>query len=120
MASKLATRAANMRNRFAMRERDLVGSSVGVATGLVTGALEKNGALPISVLGLPSKLGLGILGLTAAAFVGGKFGHVVRRTSDAMLTCYAYNAGKTGAVIAGYDDFVGADDDDDPETVVQG
>jgi hypothetical protein len=100
------------RARFQQRERDLVGSSVSVATGLVTGAMERKGTLPISVVGLPSKLGLGIVGLAASVAVRGKMGHAIRRVSDGLLTCYAYNAGKTGSVVAGWDDFVSGDEED--------
>jgi hypothetical protein len=117
MASKLAVRTAAVRARYKERERDVVGSAVGVTTGLTIGAMENKGALPISVLGLPTKLGLGILGLGVSMFAPGRFGHVIRRAADASLTCYGYNAGRTGAVVAGMDDFVSGDDDDDTEDV---
>ncbi|NIP95454.1 MAG: hypothetical protein GWO24_19230 [Akkermansiaceae bacterium] len=112
MASSLAKRAQSMRSRFQQRERDLVGSSIGVATGLVTGAMERRGTLPISVVGLPSKLGLGIVAVGASTMVRGRMGHALRRTGDALLTCYAYNAGKTGSAVAGWEDYVSGDEED--------
>lgn len=115
MASSLAKRAQATRMRFQQREKDLVGSSISVATGLVTGAMERKGTLPVSVMGLPSKLGLGIVALGASTLVRGKMGNALRRSGDGLLTCYAYNAGKTGSVVAGWDDFVSGDDMEEAE-----
>jgi hypothetical protein len=115
MASTLAQRATARVQRAKQREKDLVGSSIQVGTGLITGAMERKGTLPIAVLGMPSKLGLGIVGLGASTLIRGKMAHALRRVSDGLLTCYAYNAGKTGSVVAGFDDFVGGDEDDGME-----
>lgn len=106
MASQLAVRTAAVRARFAKRQADMLGLATGIGAGLTIGTLERNGKLPVSVLGLPSKLGLGIIGLAAGAYLSGKTGETAREVGKSCLTCYAYAAGKSGAMIAGLTDFV--------------
>lgn len=106
MASQLAVRTAAVRARFARKQAEMVGLATSVGTGLTLGTLERNGRLPVSVLGLPSKLGLGLIGLAAGAYLSGKTGDTAREVGGACLTAYAYAAGKSGALIAGLQDFI--------------
>jgi len=110
MASHLAQRAAAIRQRYAGRAAAVEGTAIEVGSGLIIGSLERGGKLPVSVMGLPSKLGLGIGAMLIGAYATGATGRVARHVGDAFLTCYAYAAGKSGAIIAGTSDFL-ADED---------
>jgi hypothetical protein len=111
MASKLAQRAQSIRARYQARASKIEGTAIEVGSGLMIGSLENAGKLPPTVLGMPSKLGLGLILEGVGAYASGSIARMAHHAGTAFLTCYAYAAGKTGQIVAGTDDFF--DDDED-------
>lgn len=79
------------------------------AAAAILGFLEKENKLPVGMLGMPTKLVLGI-GLTLAQLnTRGTTSRLLGAGADATFACYAYAASKAGAFVAGDD--IGGDDE---------
>lgn len=80
------------------------------AAAAIIGFLEKESKLPVGVMGVPTKLALG-LGLTLAQMnTRGTTARLLGAAADASFACYAYAASKAGAFVAGDDDVAGDDE----------
>lgn len=106
MASKSIALAAQ-RTRLVAKSQSVERTLMMSAAGLAVGAAEKAGKLPVSVMGMPSKLGLGIIGHLVAMNTGGTTQRIARNIGDTCLAVYGYAAGRAGAVVAGEDDYDG-------------
>jgi len=113
MASKLAQRTANIRSRYQARAAKIEDTAIGAGVGLLLGALERNGKLPASAFGLPTKLGMGLALEVLGAYGKGSTARLAHHAGSACLTVYGYAAGKAGAIVAGNSDFFYDEEDDD-------
>lgn len=100
---------ANVRNRANAKVQAVERTLTMSGGGIVLGAAEGAGKLPVAIAGIPSKLALGVAGHIIGATASGGMGRLARNIGDACLTCYSYAAGKSKSVIAGYDEDLDAD-----------
>lgn len=102
--SSLARRLEHTRRRAraaaetAERRMVIAGSAAGI------GFLEKKSFVPVSIAGIPTKLGLGILATLGEANTSGASRRMLGAIADASLAIYGYQAVKTASFIAGDDD----------------
>jgi hypothetical protein len=71
------------------------------------GFLEKRDSLPMTVIGIPTKLGLGIAATILEATSSGAMRRMSGAIADASFAIYGYAAAKSGNFIAGEGDYVG-------------
>jgi hypothetical protein len=108
-ASSLAKRLEHTRRKAkvaaesAERRIVIAGSAAGI------GFLEKRSTIPVAVMGIPTKLAIGIVATLAEANTSGATRRMSGALADAALAIYGYQATKTMSFIAGDDDAVGDD-----------
>jgi hypothetical protein len=90
---------------------ELVERRVGIALGGAgLGWAERKSFYPLSVLGLPSKLAIGVGAMLIEANSSGPIRRMMGALADSSLAVYSYQAIKTESFIAGDDvgeDYVG-------------
>lgn len=107
MATGLARRLENVQRRARtageISERRIVCALGSAALGF----LEKKGTIPISVMGLPTKLVIAVSATLLEANTSGTTRRVFGSVADSNFAIYSYLAAKTEKFIAGDDDAVG-------------
>jgi len=98
-SSKLALSRA--RASFKARQESWERKAVGVVASATAGYAEQAGVLPIEVMGVPSKLALGIITGLIAANASGTIGRMANATSESLMSIYAFEAAKTRSWVAG-------------------
>jgi hypothetical protein len=104
MASEIArlkAAATNQRRKMAETEALLVRKSVIVITGAATAFAETKG-MPLSVAGVPIKLGIATVGALAEAMTRDpSMRRILGAVAECELAIYSYGATKTRAFISG-------------------
>jgi hypothetical protein len=105
LAKRLETvrRQSKVAAHTAERRMVIAGSAAGL------GFLEQRDALPVEIIGIPTKLGIGILASILEANSSGATRRMSGALADASLAVYGYQAVKSKSFIAGDDDYVGED-----------
>jgi hypothetical protein len=82
--------------------------------GAMVGTLERNGFLPATVIGMPTKpLIAGAAYLLGSGRLGTMGDSVAHGAADGIAGAYGYAAGKGGTLIAGLDDSTEVGDSED-------